>query len=91
MLNVKPTLATGHSLPEKPVYWLIWVLDENTRVPYHSRVSYNKHLTPHGASMDAYGTPPSANMVFFNMTSTVRGLRRSMIQARKQWQEAGGK
>jgi hypothetical protein len=89
--RVKPTLAEGHSLPYKPVYWLIWVLEEESRRPYHSRVTSQKVMTPHQAAMNCYGTPPSENMVFFNMTSRVTDMRKMLRSNAELWRKAGGR
>src|SRR5215467_1828540 len=75
--NRAAKLAPGHSLPTKPVYWMIWVLvaaDSNDRhhkpgTPFHSRVTTSKLGTPREAARQCYGTDPTENMLFFNMTS----------------------
>lgn len=83
-------LAKGHLMPTKPVYWLIWMLDEKG-VPHHSRLSNDKHLTPRGASMQAYGVPPSSRMLFWNCTSRVTDMRRMLRIIALEWQKAKGK
>ena len=91
MLKVKPKLAPGHELPNKPVYWFIWVLEEESRKQYHSRGFSEKHLTPKEASLYYYGIPPTENMVFWNMGTTIAGGRKMMRQIQQEWIKAGGK
>jgi len=91
LIRVKPKLAEGHSLPTKPVYWLIWMygdMKEGGYRPYHSRLTRKKVLTPREAAWDCYGIDPTENMVFFNLTSRVTDMRRMMVEIRKLWAEA---
>jgi len=92
--NKQAKLAPGHSLPTKPVYWMIWVLNatdsKHPGVPFHSRVTTSKHGTPREAAQQCYGIDPTENMLFFNMTSRVTDMRRIMTQTRKLWIEMGG-
>ena|SRR5215469_8605985 len=85
---IKPRLGEGHYLPTtSPVYWLICVHDENTGKMYHSRMTTSKYLKPFDASKECYGIEPTENMVFYNMTTSVVGLRRIMSQLRRKWEK----
>lgn len=83
-------LAKGHLLPTKPVYWLIWLIDEHGK-PCHSRVSNTKLLTPREASMQAYGIAPTERMIFWNCTSRVADFRRMLRIIAVEWRKAGGR
>jgi hypothetical protein len=64
-------LGPGSTMPYKASYWLIWVLDVETRKPYHSRATFKKWLTPEEACQDCYGREPTRNMLFFNLSNTL--------------------
>jgi len=87
-------LAPGHRMPDRPVYWMIWILNAKDSskpgVPYHSRITTRRHGTPKEACNECYGITPTENMMFFNMTSNVTSMRRMMKQTRALWTEMGG-
>jgi hypothetical protein len=85
-----PQLAPGEVKPDRPVYWLIWVLDAETRKPYHSRACWDKVLTPVEACQKAYGMVPSQNMLFFNLTHRVVEARKRLRVIAQKWHEATG-
>jgi hypothetical protein len=77
-------------LPDKPVYWLIWILDQDTKKPCHSRGLSAKHKTPEEAAKYYYGLPVIENMIFWNLSSNGLVARRMMRQVRQEWIKAGG-
>jgi hypothetical protein len=89
--RVTPILAEGHELPKVPVYWLIWVLEEESRRPYASWSTYHKYLTPAEASQECIGIEPTKNMVFFNMGPRVAEMSKRMNPIRKLWIEKRGR
>jgi len=84
--RIEPILWPGHTMPTKPVYWCIWILNEKKK-PYHSRLTNDKLLTPQQAARQCYGIDVTENMRFFNCTSTIVGCRRTMSQLRKVWEK----
>ena len=80
-----PKLYDGETMPNRSVYWLIWVMDEKTGKPYHSRVTNDKQLTPIEAAFQCYGIPPTEAMRFFNLTHTVTGMRKRLREVAKLW------
>lgn len=86
-----PKLAPGETLPTKPVYWLIWLFDEKTNVPVHSRMTNDKLLTPTEAAIQCYDIAPTERMLFWNLTSRVTECRKRLRELSKKWHEAGGK
>lgn len=80
-----PKLWAGETLPERPVYWLIWVLDDPTEKPYHSRGCWDKVKTPLEASQKAYGIVPTKNMRFFNLSSNLTHARKRVREIAKIW------
>jgi hypothetical protein len=86
-----PRLAKGEALPTRPVYWMIWILDEKTKKPYHSRGCWDKVLTPLEAYQNAYGSGiPSENTLFFNLSGRLTDARKKVQRLAKLWREAGG-
>ena len=75
-MNPTPRLAEGHALPTRPVNWAIQVRDADTGKVTTTRCSWNKTPSPRKASMDAFGMPPTANMTFFNLGTTLAGARK---------------
>lgn len=86
--KVVPRLGDGEVLPREPVYWMIWVLDAHGK-PYHSRISI-KTDTPANASRTAYGIEPTERMIFFNMTSSAKEMRKKTLKLANLWAEMGG-
>jgi hypothetical protein len=86
-----PRLAKGETMPDRPVYWLIWVLDDKTGKPYASRCCWDKVATPLEASQKAYGMVPSVNMRFYNLGHRLTGptgARRRLTQIGQTWNTA---
>lgn len=81
-------LAEGETLPTKPVWWLIWVLDAETRKPYASRTTFDKHLTMRAAAQDCFGMPATVNMRFFVLGSNQADARKKSNLVQRKWAEA---
>lgn len=86
-----PILAEGEVLPTRPAYWLIWVLEDVSQRPYHSRMTDDKLLTPFEAARQCYGIPPTRNMRFFNLSSSIVRARKRLKEINIKWQKAGGR
>jgi hypothetical protein len=80
-----PRLAEGETMPERPNYWLIWVLDEKTHKPYASRCCWDKVLSPVEACQKACGMIPSANMLFFPLGHRITDARKALRRAQEAW------
>lgn len=77
-------LATGETLPARPAYWLIWILNEKGK-PYHSRGAWDKCMTPAEASKQAYGMTPTENMRFYNLGTNLVEARKRLRQIERTW------
>ena len=86
-------LAEGHKMPNKPVYWMVWILDPNTKKPFSTRGTYNKYQDPVAASKEMTGIEPTPNMIFFNLGSTATGMRKMVTAIRRSglWERKGGR
>lgn len=83
-------LAKGEDMPERPSYWMIWLLDEETKKPSYSRGCWDKVMTPREASNKAFGMGPSPNMRFFNLGTTIVGARKRNKELYELWRKVGG-
>jgi hypothetical protein len=78
ILRPTPRLAKGHSLPDRPVYWAIQLHDADTGKVTTTRCAWNRTRDPRKASDDAFGIPPTGNMTFFNLGTTLAGARKML-------------
>ncbi len=78
-----PKLADGETMPERPDFWLIWILDEKTRKPWDSRCCWDKVLTPVEACERAYGMVPTQNMLFFPLGHRIVDARKALSRAQE--------
>lgn len=83
-----PQLAQGEVMPKVPSYWLIWVLEETSRKPYHSRACWDKVMTPAEASQKAYGIEPGPNMLFYNLSPRLADARKHLRRIGALWEQA---
>jgi len=99
------TIKPSTDIVERPVYWAVWILDEETKTPRHWRNTSRRYTDPQNALDECYGrgmrlrpikltsghVVPANNVLTFNLSSTLDGLRKLQKPMRALWAEMGGK